>query len=151
MDTTIKTGLFMLLALVVGGLAPVQGSLNAQMGQLLGHPLRGTLMNFLVGGGILLGLLMPFVGFPAWADLKSTPWYLFTAGLIGVMFVTVFLGLIPEIGALRVVAAVVVGQLVVSAVIDHFGILNVTVVPMSINRIIGMGLLLVGLYMIQRS
>ncbi|MCH2664368.1 DMT family transporter [bacterium] len=151
MDTTIKTGLFMLLALVVGGLAPVQGSLNAQMGQLLGHPLRGTLMNFLVGGGILVGLLMPFVGFPAWADLKIAPWYLFTAGLIGVMFVTVFLGLIPEIGALRVVAAVVVGQLVVSAVIDHFGILNVTVVPMSINRIIGMGLLLVGLYMIQRS
>ena len=108
-------------------------------------------MNFFVGGGILVGLLMPFVGFPAWADLKIAHWYLFTAGLIGVMFVTVFLGLIPEIGALRVVAAVVVGQLVVSAVIDHFGILNVTVVPMSINRIIGMGLLLVGLYMIQRS
>jgi transporter family-2 protein len=146
-----KPWIFVVLAFVVGGLAPIQGSLNAQMGQLLGHPLRGTLMNFAVGGIVLLGILIVWAGFPQRADLAKAPWYLYSAGFIGVLFVTTLLTLIPEIGALRVLAAVVVGQLVVSALIDHFGLLQIPVVALSMNRVAGMVLLLAGLFLIQRQ
>ncbi len=49
------------------------------------------------------------------------------------------------------IAALVVGQLIMSAVIDHFGILNVPIVALSPNRIAGMVLLMAGLYLIQRQ
>jgi len=51
--------------------------------------------------------------------------------------VTALLTLIPEIGALRVLAAVVVGQLVVSALMDLFGLLQIPVVVLSLNRVAG--------------
>ncbi len=66
-------------------LALIQGSLNAQRGQLLGHPLRGTLMNFAVGEIILRGILIVGVGFPQRADLSKAPRYLYSAGFIGVL------------------------------------------------------------------
>ncbi len=50
---------------------------------------------------------------------------------------TALLTLIPEIGALRVLAAVVVGQLVVSALMDLFGLLQIPVVVLSLNRVAG--------------
>ncbi len=146
-----RSWLFVIMAFVVGGLAPIQGSLNAQMGRVLGHPLRGTLMNFVVGGAVLLAIiLVSAVGFPEREHLAKAPWYLYTAGFVGVLFVTLLLALIPEIGALRVLAAVVVGQLIVSAAIDHWGLLQVPVQAMSASRIGGMALLLAGLYLIQR-
>jgi transporter family-2 protein len=145
-----KYWFFVIAACIVGGLAPVQGSLNAQMGRLLGHPLKGTLMNFAVGGMVLCTILAASVGFPSREDLGKAPWYLYSAGFIGVLFVTTLLALIPKIGALKVLAAIVVGQLLVSAVIDHFGLLHVPVVALGPNRIAGMLLLMAGLYLIQR-
>ena len=112
--------------------------------------MRGTLMNFVVGGAVLLTILASLVGLPERENLAKAPWYLYTAGFIGVLFVTLLLALIPEIGALRVLAAVVVGQLIVSTVIDHWGFLEVPVQALSASRIGGMVLLMAGLYLIQR-
>ena len=146
-----RAWIYVAAALFVGGLAPIQGSLNGQMGKLLGHPLRGTLVNFAVGWVLLLVILVAAVGFPSRQDLMKAPWYLYTAGINGVLFVTTLLFLIPEIGALKVLAAVVVGQLLVSVVIDHFGLLHVSVHTVSTGRVAGMLLLVAGLVLIQRS
>ena len=145
-----RTVLFMLLVLAIGGLMPIQGSINAQMGQVLGHPLRGTLMNFLTGGILLVIILLIWAGFPASSDLLQAPWYLYTGGFMGVLFVTAMLTLIPQLGALRVVAAVVVGQLIVSTIIDHFGLLKVPVHSISLTRVLGIGCLVIGLYLVNR-
>ena len=146
-----RAWLFVAAAFFVGGLAPIQGSLNGQMGKVLGHPLRGTLVNFVVGWVLLLAILVVAVGFPSRADLGRAPWYLYTAGINGVLFVTTLLALIPLIGALKVLAAVVVGQLMVSVVIDHFGLLHVPVHALSSGRVVGLLLLVAGMVLIQRS
>jgi len=145
-----KSTLFIVAALIIGGLMPVQGSINAQMGQILGHPLRGTLMNFATGGVFLLVLLAIAVGFPVRENMMNAPWYLYTGGLMGVLFVTTVLVLIPEIGTFRVLAAAMVGQLLISALIDHYGWLLVPITPFSTSRIIGLGCLLAGLYLVHR-
>ena len=107
-------------------------------------------MNFATGGILLLVLLVLSAGFPAREDLVKAPWYLYTGGLMGVLFVTAMLTLIPELGALKVLAAIVVGQLIVSALIDHYGWLMVPVHSLSLTRVMGMGCLFAGLYLIQR-
>ena len=92
-----KSMLSLTFVLLVGGLMPIQGSINAQMGQILGHPLRGTLMNFATGGFVLVALLVLWAGFPEVDDLFKAPWYLYTGGIMGVVFVTTMLTFIPEL------------------------------------------------------
>ncbi len=60
-----KLWLYVVAAFTIGGLVPIQGSLNGQMGKLLGHPLRGTLMNFATGGLLLLAALVVAVWLPS--------------------------------------------------------------------------------------
>lgn len=146
-----RAWLYVAAALIVGGLAPIQGSLNGEMGKVLGHPLRGTLMNFVVGWVLLLMILVIWVGFPTREDLGRAPWHLYLAGIQGVLFVTTLLTLIPIIGALKVITAVVVGQLMVSVIIDHFGLLHVPVHSLSPGRVAGLLLLVAGIILIQRS
>ncbi len=66
-------------------------------------------MSFATGGFLLLAVLIVAVGLPRRQDLGKAPWYLFTPDLMGIVFVTTMLLLIPEIGALRALAAAVVG------------------------------------------
>ena len=56
----------------------------------------------------------------------------------------------PRIGVLNVLAAAVVGQLLVSILIDHFGWFGVPVQPVSIARLAGAVSLVAGLFLIQR-
>ena len=134
-----KSTFLLIFVLLVGGLMPIQGSINAQMGQILGHPLRGTLMNFATGGILLVILLVLWAGMPAKNDLLKAPWYLYSGGIMGVVFVTAMLTFIPELG-----------QLIVSAIVDHYGWFMVPVHSLSISRAFGIGLLVLGLYLINK-
>ncbi len=59
---------------------------------------------------------------------------------MGILFVTTILFLIPEVGAR-----------IVSAIIDHFGLLSVPLSGFGAGRAIGLALLLAGLFLIERS
>jgi transporter family-2 protein len=47
-------------------------------------------------------------------------------------------------------AASIAGQLIVASIIDHYGFFNVTVHPVSLSRITGIIMLLLGIFLIQR-
>jgi len=57
---------------------------------------------------------------------------------------------VSAIGATGVVAATIVGQLTASVVIDRLGVLGLEQVTISLDRVIGIGLLLLGTYLIVR-
>ena len=58
---------------------------------------------------------------------------------------------IPRIGATNALMALVVGQMLLSILIDHHGWLGVPVNSLSSARAAGAGLLLLGLYLVQRT
>jgi transporter family-2 protein len=143
--------IFIIIALVIGGFLSVQGSINAHLSSFLKHPLQASLTNVLVGTIILILLnVILRTSMPALSDMKRIPWYLFLGGVIGAMFVTSVVLLIPRIGVTTMLAASIAGQLIIAAVIDHFGFFNVAEHPISLSRTAGIAMLIAGILLIQK-
>lgn len=147
-----KTFLFLTIALGVGGLLPIQGAINAHLGKSLNHPLQATFISFF-GAIILLIILLALLNprLPSLAQLQSTPGIYFTGGVYGVIFVTTILMLAPRIGIANTLVATIVGQLIVSVLLDHFGVFGLTRYPISTHRLMGCAGLIVSLYLLQRT
>ena len=147
-----KSLLLTLIALLLGGLIPIQSSFNTYLAQQLKSPLQATFINF-AGGLIVLIFLLLFifrVSIPTLAELKQIPWYYYIGGAIGVGFVTMVVMLTPKIGITNVLAGALVGQLIVSAIMDHFGLLNLNVHPITWQRITGICFLIFGIILTQK-
>ena len=137
--------------MLVGGLVPIQSGINSSLSKYLAHPLQATVFNF-VGGTLILLVLSVVLRFPFLID---TPWskipkLYFTGGAFGVVFVTTAVLLMPKIGAATLLAAIVTGQLIFAVLMDHYGWLNVPQHSFSLLRLMGIGMLLSGVYFIQR-
>ncbi len=143
--------LFTIIVLVIGCFAAIQGSINTQLTTYLKNPLQGALVNFLVGTICLIALNFIFrTQIPDWNLVKTAPWYLFIGGMLGAIFVSSSIFFISKIGVTTVLAASIAGQLIAAAVIDHYGYFGLTVHPISVQRIIGIVLLLSGIFLIQK-
>ncbi len=146
----------MAVAVLVGGLLPLQGSMNARLGKALNHPLQASFISF-TGGALLLAallvvlLILKRTSLPTTATLRDVPWYLYVSGTLGVIFVTMVIILAPRIGIANTLAAAIVGQLVMSVIFDHFGWLGLTPQPVSVARIVGCASLVIGLILIQKT
>jgi len=139
------------IALVIGGLLSVQGSINSHLGAFLKHPLQAAFVNFFVGSIALFVLnIVLKTEVPAMKELARVPVYLFFGGLLGAIYVTSAVVLITKIGVTSMLAASIAGQLILSSIIDHFGLFNVPVHPISVGRIAGITVLTTGIFFIQR-
>ncbi|MBL4883392.1 MAG: DMT family transporter [Planctomycetaceae bacterium] len=146
----LKTLGLMLIAAMASMVIPFQAIVNARLGQTLANPFFAALVSFLGGTLALIVLvLVTTPGIPAWPKETPVPWYLMTGGLYGVVFVTVVLVLVPRIGTVNVLAAGIAGQLIMSIIVDHFGILGVPHLPITLPRMIGCLTLLGSLFLIQ--
>lgn len=147
-----KNYIFLFLALCVGGLLPIQGSINAHLGKSLNHPLQATFISFF-GAIIVLFLLLLALSpsLPSVSQLKSTPAFYYTGGIYGVMFVTTILMLAPKIGIANTLVATIIGQLIVSVALDHFGAFGLMRHPVNGFRLMGCTGLIVSLYLIQKT
>ena len=147
-----RTLLPMAVALFIGGLLPLQGAINARLGKALVHPLQASFISFLGGTlALLLVLVLLRPELPSGAVLRSQPWYLFTGGLIGASFVTMVVVLAPTIGIANTLAATIAGQLILSVIFDHIGLLGLAAQPVSLPRVVGCIGLVVSLALIQRA
>ncbi|WP_320018388.1 DMT family transporter [Labilibaculum manganireducens] len=141
----------MLLALAVGCLLPVQASINAKLGVFLKAPLMAALVNFMVGGFVLLLVIL---GTRTPNNLllaaKEAPIYAWIGGMMGSIFVGSVIFLIPRLGAALSFGLIVAGQLVFSLILDHFGMFGVPVQPINWGRILGVLLIFAGILVVQK-
>lgn len=142
-------GLAVMLTAIVGGLIALQPPVNAGLGKVTGT-VAAAFVSFLIGTLILAVL----VGVSGQADgLRSTfdvEWYYLVGGALGVAYVFTVLVTVSSIGAGGVAAATVTGQLTASVVIDRLGILGLEEQALSVERILGVVLLLAGTYLVVR-
>lgn len=143
--------IYTLIVVFIGCFLAIQGSINTQLTTYLKHPLQGAFVNFLVGTICLLGLNVVFkTQIPEMGSIKSAPWYLFVGGFLGAIFVSSVIFFIPKIGVTTVLAASIAGQLIAASIIDHYGFFGISVHSINTGRIMGILLLLSGIYLIQR-
>jgi bacterial/archaeal transporter family-2 protein len=141
----------LLLAIVIGAVLPVQTGLNAQLRTFLGHPLPTALVSFGVGTvGLLLAVLSLGISVPLGAAWAQSTWLQWSGGLLGAIYIAGAVVLAPRLGAGTLIAAVVGGQMVASLVLDHYGLVGFPEHPVSGLRLLGAGLVILGVVLIQR-
>ncbi len=140
-----------LIALVTGGMIALQAPINGEAAARLGHPLTAATMSFCVGtvALIVLTALLARHGSNLGA-LKTMPLYmLLGGGLLGAIYVTVTLVLAPKIGVAAIMALGIAGQLLAALAIDRLGLFELMERGLSVGRVSGALLVLVGALMVR--
>jgi transporter family-2 protein len=145
--------LFVLLAILAGGMLPVQGVVNSQLGRVLDNVVLATLISFIVGS---LTLLVVFLLRNNWSTrsslhgLREAPPMLYIGGVLGAIYVTAVAALIPKIGVANTMIAVILGQVLLSLLLDHLGILGLEVREITLSRFLGASLVVLGLVLVVK-
>lgn len=139
---------FIIVVGLVGGIAvAVQASLAGIITEQIGV-IENALIVF--GGGFLVALILILLNqggkIKAWQTL---PWYAFLAGPLGIVIITSIGFAIPRIGLASTLTLIVVSQLIIGVVFDHFGWLTV-LRPMDLNRFLGILFLFFGTWIVLR-
>ncbi len=142
--------LFLIFAFLAGLALPIQFSINAQLRTVVGSPLFAATISFIVGAITLFTVSLFKAGFSFNKGIASAPWWVWTGGVLGAFYVLATIILIPRIGAGTTVALVLAGQIVASVLIDHFGLINVPIHLLSLPRILGAILVIIGVILIQK-
>lgn len=144
--------ILILLAVFIGALMPVQAGINAEFTRFLKHPYLVPIVSLIVGSiGLSFLLFLQGISMNDVKRLGEAPPYMFLGGILSAIFVTAAMYFIPKMGATTMIAAYVTGQLLMSVVIDHYGLMNLTPQPVSATRILGVILLFAGLFLVVKK
>ena len=141
------SNLLLIILMVAGGVAvAVQPSINARLAEKTGF-LEAATISFAVGTAILL--ITSFLASDGSLRRASeAQWWQLSGGLFGAFFVTMTIIGVPRIGTTAVLALTIVSQLAAGVVMDHYGLFGMREIPFDLRRILGILLLLVGVYLI---
>jgi transporter family-2 protein len=141
----------MIVTSLVGASLAVQIGVNATMRQYVGSPMAAALINFAVGTLVLfLIVLLGRGSLPALAQAGDAPWWAWSAGLLGAMFIAASTAFGPMIGGATFLALLVTGQMCAALVIDHYGVLGFPVRAVDGWRIAGALLVIGGVFLLAR-
>lgn len=140
----------LILALIAGAMLPIQSAISARLGESLQNPMSSTLFSFVTGGiGMALYALVTRMSFATVSTVwRSEPWYIWSGGLLGAVYVGSTIWLIPRLGVPLTFALVTAGQMLLSIAMEHYGFLGAVPKPASFQSIIGILLVIVGVVLI---
>lgn len=142
----------MILVIMVAVGGGVAISLQSLFSGVIGSKLGILESVFLVhlGGLLLASVLLLFAGGGNIATWRSVPWYALCAGFLGVAIIASISYAVPRLGLATTLTVSIVVQLVLGAILDHFGLLGATVRPLGLSRVVGMIVLFAGTWLIIR-
>lgn len=144
--------LFVLLALAAGAAATVQFAVNTELRGAVGGPVLAAALSFFVGTvALFAGVFLSRQEIPALASVAGAPWWAWAGGFLGAFFVTASIILTPKLGAANTVSSILAGQIFASILLDHFGLLNLPVHAVTLPRIGGAVLVVIGVVIVLRT
>ncbi|WP_321367051.1 DMT family transporter [uncultured Desulfuromusa sp.] len=139
----------LMILIAIGGFAvAVQPSINARLAEKTGF-LQAATVSFAVGT-LILFLLSLNSGQGSFRRIPEAEWWQLTGGLFGAFFVTMTIVGVPRIGTTAVLALTIVSQLIAGLVMDHYGLFGMRGIPIDYKRMVGIVLLLIGVFLICR-
>ena len=149
MKTVLILGAF--CALATGVAIGVQATLTSRAGDIIGNLRTGLLTNFL--GGVLAGVIILILflqqGSSSWKIPTTTLAMVAVSGTLGIMIITGISFSLQRAGVAAGLATIILGQLIVSVIVDTRGIGNVEPIPLTIQRIGGLFMMAAAVYMLM--
>lgn len=141
---------YFLLAILAGTMMPTQGAINNKLATYVQSPLLAALISFAVGTlALLIYVMLSGIPLSQIASAKSAPLISWVGGLLGAFFVTAVIVSVPRLGVALTFSLVILGQMVATLPIDHFGFLGMAVREINLPRIIGALLIIGGVILIR--
>lgn len=131
-NLTALNGVFLAIMLFVNGL------LATRIG-----PFLGSLVFYLVG--LVLILCISAATGNRLSNLAALPWLFFAPGVLGVLTTVVNNVAVPKLGVMLISGLALFGQLVMSALVDHFGLFGMPKRPLHPQKFIGFSLISLGI------
>jgi transporter family-2 protein len=137
-------------AFVAGALVALQAPTNATLARAVGSPVNAALVSFAIGTVALVAVALALGVRPAPGEVRALPWYAWTGGLYGAVFVAVAAFAAPRMGVTYFLMVAIAGQLVMALLLDRLGAFGIPRVEISPTRVAGILLVLAGAYLVRR-
>ena len=112
----------LLLALIAGALVGVQRALNGQINEYSQNSYTTSLLNFITGTSFLTLFIIILItlGRVKLQPLPGGPWWIYTGGVIGVIYIAATSLIVQHLGVLTFTLFSVGGQLIASLLLDIY-------------------------------
>ena len=142
--------ILILIVILLGTLGPIQTGVNSTLSNYLSHPSQAAFISFL-GGVIIFSIILIFLkpSIPNLVDLKKAPLWSFSGGLMGACIVFGAILIAPKIGAATYVSTFITGTIIMSLILDHFGLMSFQVKPIDLWKFFGVSLVITGMMIVN--
>ena len=142
---------YVILTIVAGILVTIQGPINVQLGKTIGNSYWSTLVTFIVGGLFMLIFALVTKQTTSVGTEQSFKLWQLLGGIFGAIYVVSVIIVLPVLGVGTATVLLLFAQLVTSMVFDHFGWLGTQIRPFDIYRAVGVILMAIGIYLINKK
>ena len=144
MSTLFLIGIAVMAGVAVSLQAQFMGLLDRSLGTL------GSVFITYAGGGFVVTLMLAAMRGGHLRNWQSVPWYAYSAGLLGLIIVGSIGYVVPRLGVAKGFTIIVAAQFLIASLIDHFGFFGATVRPMEVARLLGLCVMLLGVWLVVR-
>ena len=142
--------LFLGFLCVAGGIATVvQSQFLGELEQAMGV-LEGVLITY-GSGALLVALVMLFLRGGNLREWQSVPPHVYLSGVAGLVIVGTLSYTVPRLGLVVAFTLFIVTQLTFSAAMDHFGWLGAEVRPLTLTKVVGIVVLMAGIWLVIKK
>lgn len=142
--------MYIVLAAAAGAGLALQAVINARLRIALDSPLWASIVQVCVGLVFLALVALVLRQPPPFTSAAlRLPWWAWTGGVLGAVYVAAVIISTVPLGAAATIAAVIVGQTTMALVIDHYGWFGVAVQRLSLAKAAGAALMFLGLLLIR--
>lgn len=138
--------MFILLGILMGLGLPLQTGINARLTHKLGSPYNASFVSFIIA--FIFLLLLVFITeqnyFIPFSELAGEPLWIWMGGVCGVIFLTGNIVLFARLGGVQTVIFPVLGQILMGLIIDNFGLFYAPQTDLTLLRVLGAILVLLG-------
>ena len=142
--------LVLLMLAIVGGVAVV---LQAQFMGVMDQQI-GTIESVFItygSGGLLVGITMLLLRGGNLAAWRGVPPYVLLTGILGLIIVSTIGYVTPRLGLVTAFTILIATQFVLGGIIDHFGWFGAEIRPLDPTKLLGVGVLMLGVWLIIRN
>ncbi|HEX6269837.1 MAG TPA: DMT family transporter [Anaerolineales bacterium] len=138
-----------LLILLIGLVGGVAVGLQAPMASMISQRLGLFESVFIVhlGGAAVAFIPLLIHGGGRLGQWRNLPWYTLAAGIFGLIVIGAISYIIPRVGIAAAIITIIAGQLFVSTILDHFGLLGAAGKSLDATRVIGLAVILLGVWL----
>ena len=137
-----------LFALLAGAALSFESALYGELGETVGE-LETTFYNFAVGS-LILGLIWLFFGKGKLSYTMEAPKWSLIGGILGVVYLLSIVISVPFVGVGITMVAVIIGQMLMSMIIEHFGWLGSATSKINKEKIFAVISMIIALILINQ-